>query len=184
MGGSSRRISILMVVLLIWAIISTSYAIYLSYDRSRLEARINLLENELSEKLNKIRLLAENLTLLRGELETVKGILEEKIVVVSVLIDYGNGTREWHNNTEVLAGSTLLEATMKVAKVLGETGKYGFYVKAINGLEEVLVSSNEGYSWIWYYWDGKSWVMGPVACDAQKVVDGGIYMWRYEHWKV
>lgn len=183
MRSSNLKTPILLVILLVWALASTAYSAYLTYDKKRLEARIAYLEGELSEKLHQLESLTSNVTTLKGELERIKGVLEEKIVLVNILIDYGNGTAKWYNNTEVLKGSTLLEATMKIAKVDGETGKYGFYVKAINGHSEEIVSSSEGYSWIWYYWDGKEWIMGPVACDAQEVVDGGVYMWRYEHWK-
>ena len=178
-----RKILALTVVFLVWAILATGYLVLELESKRRIEARLAYLESELSKKVEEIERLSSNVTALMGKVRSLRGVLEEKIVVVDILIDYGNGTRVWYNDTEVLAGSTLLEATMKVARVEGETTKYGFYVKAINGVWERKISSKEGYAWMWYYWEDGEWVMGPTACDAQEVVDGGVYMWRYEHWK-
>jgi hypothetical protein len=100
---------------------------------------------------------------------------------VNIAIDYGNGTTEWFNDTKVPAGYTLFELTQKISTI-----KYTYYsyispghvmVGSINDKNSTLTSY-----WLWYYWDisGKSWVLGPVGCDAWLLQNGGIYEWKYE----
>jgi hypothetical protein len=108
---------------------------------------------------------------------------------VNVAIDYGNGTVEWHNQTEVPAGYTLFKLTQKIA--VTEYTYYAFtepghvLIDTINNKTSYTDPSYAwGYSWIWYYWSDsdKKWVSGPVGCDAWLLKDGGIYKWNYEYW--
>ncbi len=107
-------------------------------------------------------------------------------VSVSLCIDYGNGTVEWHNGTLMPVGSTLFNLTQHVAWNLSYyEGPYGIYITCINRVcERIVEPGHEGYSWIWYYWDEdtKTWVWGPVACDKHVLYNGEVLMWRYEHW--
>ena len=117
-------------------------------------------------------------------------LLEGVSLKASLCIDYGNGTREWHNETVMPIGATLFNLTLKTAKV-----KYdlypGFYkdypkipavlITSINGVE-----SNKTHAWLWWYWDQEAgkWAHGMVGCNHPDAAlkDGGIYMWRYEKW--
>ena len=108
-------------------------------------------------------------------------------VSVSLCIDYGNGTVEWHNDTLMPVGSTLFNLTEQVTWNFSYVvwPGMGAYVTCINGLcERIITPGHEGYSWIWYYWDAdkKAWVWGPVACDKHVLYNGEVLMWRYEHW--
>jgi hypothetical protein len=116
-------------------------------------------------------------------------ISEATTLSVDVEINYGNGSLEWHNETTIPAGYTLFKLMQDVAVI-----KYSYYALAQPG--HVLVDSinnkteytdpsySWGYSWIWYYWNDseKTWVSGPVGCDAWQVKNGGIYGWNYERW--
>jgi hypothetical protein len=127
-----------------------------------------------------------NLSALR---ELGLSISEATTLSVNIEINYGNGTVEWHNETKVPAGYTLFKLTQETAVT-----EYSYYAFTEPG--HVLVDSINyktkstdpsyawGYSWIWYYWsDGeKTWVSGPVGCDAWLLRNGGIYKWNYEHW--
>jgi len=108
-------------------------------------------------------------------------------VAVSLCIDYGNGTVEWHNGTLMPAGSTLFNLTEHVTWNFSYTvwPGMGVYVTCINSVcERIITPGHEGYSWIWYYWDpeAKAWVWGPVACDRHVLYNGEVLAWRYEHW--
>jgi len=98
-------------------------------------------------------------------------------MLVSVLIDYGNGTLEWHNETEVPIGSTLLNVTEKVADVNYTVYTFGVLVTSINGR-----GGDPNYYWIWYIWNATSsrWELGPVAADAFTLHHGDIVAWIYE----
>jgi hypothetical protein len=108
---------------------------------------------------------------------------------VSIEIDYGNGTLEWNNETQVPAGTTLFGITQEIAIVkynYDATAQPGHvFVDSINNVAEYTnASGTSGYSWFWYYSNdnGKTWVDGPVGCDAWLLANGGAYKWNYESW--
>lgn len=98
-------------------------------------------------------------------------------MLINILIDYGNGTKIWYNETEVPIGSSLLDATRNVAKVDYQLFQYGAFVTAINGR-----GGDSGYYWMWYFWNSTSrkWEMGPVAADAYILHHGDTVSWVYE----
>jgi len=104
--------------------------------------------------------------------------LKKLTMPVNILIDYGNGTRKWYNNTLVPREASLFLATKIIASVESITyPEMGEFVTSING-----VGGDPGRYWIWYIWnqnEGK-WDWGPVACDKYILQDSDTVMWRYE----
>jgi len=98
----------------------------------------------------------------------------ENSIFIDLLIDYGNGTREWYNHTRVLIGSSLLNATEAVVDVEYNIGTYGAFVTKING-----VGGEPNAYWLWYFWNGTGWEWGPVACDLYTLRNGEIISWVY-----
>jgi hypothetical protein len=98
-------------------------------------------------------------------------------MLVNVLIDYGNGTLEWHNETRVAIGATLFNVTKQIAEIDYTVGQFGAFITAINGK-----GGDPGYYWIWYIWNSTSseWEMGMVAADAFTLHHGDTVAWRYE----
>ena len=97
------------------------------------------------------------------------------LIHVNLCIDYGNGTVNWYNNTEVALGTTLFNLTTKIAKA-----DYSYWPTMEPG--HILINSINNYTsgyWIWYYWDESTneWVFGPVGCDAWILKDNGTYKW-------
>jgi len=112
--------------------------------------------------------------------------LEALTMQVSILIDYGNGSREWHNNTRVPIGVSLLNATRMVAEVNYTVyPELGAFVNAINN-----VGGDLGRYWLWCYWSlpipvtvlppASPWAIGPSASDAYILHHGDILSWIYE----
>ena len=123
--------------------------------------------------------------------ELSKTMSEVTTLTVSICIDYGNGTAEWHNKTVMLTGSSLFQFSQSVAKLnftydaLMKPGH--IRVTSIDDKKEYTnytISSSEGAAWLWYYWDDnrQAWAFGPVGCDAWMLKDGSIYKWSFEHW--
>ncbi|MCS7104098.1 MAG: DUF4430 domain-containing protein [Thermofilaceae archaeon] len=165
-SGSSKVIEILLVIILAWAVIASGFAAYAYMRAQSLEAELTPLRVALAST--------------ESELKSLRA----KIVVVNVAIDYGNGTIKWYNSTPLPQGATVLKALLVTASRVEYTlGQYGAYVTSINGVSEKILSSTEGYSWLWYIFEGGQWVMGPVASDQYVVKDGDTLMWRYEHWR-
>jgi len=98
-------------------------------------------------------------------------------MLVNVLIDYGNGTLEWHNETQVPIGATLLNVTEKIAEINYTVYSFGVFVTSINGKE-----GESGYFWIWYVWNSTAgkWEPGAVAADAFTLHHGDTVSWVYE----
>ena len=96
---------------------------------------------------------------------------------INILIDYGNGTKRWYNNTLVPREATVLSATEVVAEVDYRFGEYGAFVTHING-----VGGEAGRYWIWYIWNSTegSWSWGPVACDRYVLQEEDTMAWKYE----
>lgn len=125
----------------------------------------------------------------------LSGLVSETVALtVSIDLDYGNQTVEWHNQTSLPAGSSLFQLTQEIATVdpkyepLMKPGH--IFIKAINDKKETTSHHfeegySDGYSWMWYYWDSdeQKWVLGPVGCDAWMLKDGGVYKWSFEYWR-
>jgi hypothetical protein len=150
-----------------------------------------LLQNGNITKTDFGNLLGEyyNLFSLSAFRELGLSVSEATTLSVSIEINYGNQTLEWDNETQVPAGNTLFMITQRIAAI-----KYSYdafaqpghvFVDSIND-KAAYTNSNytAGYSWIWYYWSdsGKTWVSGPVGCDAWLLTNGSAYKWNYESW--
>jgi PKD repeat protein len=100
---------------------------------------------------------------------------------VDILLDYGNGTRIWRENVEVLGFASVLKATKTVASV-----EYSLwwgtdaFVDAINNVWNDYVSWI--YFWISWHWNhtAECWEMIPVACNKYLLTNGDIIAWYYE----
>ncbi|MCS7103050.1 MAG: DUF4430 domain-containing protein [Candidatus Korarchaeum sp.] len=109
--------------------------------------------------------------------QALKPQASEELLRVNIGIKYKNGTVEWHNSTAVSSGSTLLDATRKVAVVNHtEYPGMGSFVNSING-----VKNEHPYYWMWWYWDkSMGWILGPIAADKYLLSDGEVVIWFYE----
>jgi len=156
----------LLVALLAWAVVASVVAANTYRQAEELRSELSSARAALSSAESELR------------------SLRARVLLVNVAIDYGNGTVKWFNSTPLPQGATVLTALLCVASRVDYTyGTYGVYVKSVDGVEERIVSKNEGYSWLWYAFKGGKWEMGAVAADAYKLSDGDTIMWRYVHWK-
>jgi len=163
----------------------TYYALQDKYET--VSQKSNVTREEFGELLNEFYELF-NLLAIR---ELSRLVSETVTLTVSVCINYGNETVQWHNETSIPTGSSLFQLTQKIATI---NYTYSAWMKpghirltAINDKEEYTeykISYSEGGAWIWYYWDDnkQEWVSGPVGCDAWMLKDGGLYKWSFEHW--
>ena len=105
---------------------------------------------------------------------------EPPVTKVDVLLDYGNNTRVWCENVEVLGFASVLKATKAVASVEYSLWGTDVFVDAINNVWNDYASF--AYFWIYWYWNhsAKCWEMGPVACNKYTLTDGDVIAWYYE----
>jgi len=129
--------------------------------------------------LTSILTLAFNIQPVKSEPKGMDITMDDASILVSVLIDYRNGSRSWYGRVLLPYGATAFNATLAVATV-----NYSFYVdlgvlvEAING----VCNSHPCY-WNWLYWNSTEsvWIYGPVACDKYLLTKGDIIAWLYEN---
>jgi hypothetical protein len=103
------------------------------------------------------------------------GDLKAVSIQVNILINYGNGTKEWHNNTRVPIGYSVFNVTRMIAEVNYKLEEWGVFVTAINGV------GGTGSYWNWWYWNATSsmWQYGPIGCGAFILHEGDLVGWIY-----
>jgi len=113
------------------------------------------------------------------QLENTLKTMQSLILKVNILINYGNGTTEWHNATLVPLGATVFNATSAVAEV-----DYTFYgadamINSINGIQYT-----QDAGWIWWIWDSSTsqWKSTLEATNKHILTDGETIGWNYQNW--
>ncbi len=107
-------------------------------------------------------------------------------IAVSTLINYGNGTRLWHNGSNVLLGSNFYDLTVSIANGNVEAQCYpslnAHYIISINGVR----NDNDGIHctfcwtlWIYCQKDG-AWSVSIWGADLIKLVNGDTLAWYYQ----
>jgi len=113
------------------------------------------------------------------QLEDMLKTMQSLIIKVNVLINYGNGTKEWHNDTLVPVGATVFNATSAVAEV--DYTLYGedAMINSINGMQYT-----QDAGWIWWIWDPSTsqWKPTLEAANKHVLVDGETIGWNYQNW--
>ena len=99
--------------------------------------------------------------------------LEDFTTQVDIMIDYGNGTVQWYNDTRIQTGASVLDATVLACDIEFQISDFGSFVTAINGVEQ-----DASHFWIWSFYDDE-WGMGPVGADQYNIHDGDIIGWTY-----
>jgi len=145
-----RLVTYVILGLLAWAILSTVVAGYYFLQYNIYQREYNNLANE----FNSIS------------------------IKVNILLSYGNGTKNWFNNTVLPVGSTAFNATFSIADVEYEDygGELGILVTSING-----VDNNSTHGWFYWYWNSESseWVLPNYSCAKHILHKGDIIAFAY-----
>jgi hypothetical protein len=192
---------LLAVLFLCTTIIASSLSVYYYYQFSESKKRINEIRSQLNQRDQALELLSEEVRVIQqnlkdlrleyedliqgfeipgndsGEINSTLEEMREEIkqfdIAVDILIDYGNGTSIWFNDTQVQLGSTLFNVTNNIAEVEYTLFELGVFIDSINGVGEDL-----GGWWIWYHYDGE-WQYGQVGSNQWILKDGEIFSWEY-----
>ncbi len=112
---------------------------------------------------------------------TADGMTIGNLVAIDTLINYGNGTMEWYNETEVPSGWNFYQLTLYIARcnvvASFDTALNEHYVTGINGL------ANRGHSY-WTLWilceNTAAWIFANVGADLIRLSNGQTLAWAYE----
>jgi len=101
--------------------------------------------------------------------------LEHLTIRTNILINYGNGTRQWHNDTRVPVGSSAFNATLYVANVdYTVSPEFGIFVTAIDGVKM------EGDKWwSFWYWQNDQWISSEIGAAQYILKNEGMVAWSY-----
>ena len=109
-------------------------------------------------------------------------VTHPNVISVDTLINYGNGTSIWYNETNVPIGSTLYSLTLQIAN--GHVGSvdefpYGHFITSINGVTSDGIGSNCNYCWgIWIYCpNSNGWMYSLYGADSLKLNNGDVVAW-------
>lgn len=104
---------------------------------------------------------------------------QQTTVSVNIGLNFGTGPIEWHNDTAVPSGESLLNATKTVATV--ETVDYpglGAFVTSING-----ISQNPAANLYWMFWvyspQAQQYELGQVGASAYLLTSDQTVQWYY-----
>jgi hypothetical protein len=120
------------------------------------------------------------MTLLAGyywfKFNDVQDRIGEGLIAVSLGVDYGNGTREWHNKINAFAGQTLFDITKQMANVTYDVSSFGTIITGINS-----VTAEGSYGWTYWVLNSttQSWSIVFEGVDAHMVANEETYMWYY-----
>lgn len=97
----------------------------------------------------------------------------------SVLIDYGNGTRKWFNDTKVEPGWNLYVMTKIITNGHVNATYYPQYQSHfVNAIYNV--ADTNSLNWlIWTYNRTASWQQAQVGPDQLPMNNGSVYAWTY-----
>lgn len=113
------------------------------------------------------------LRVLEEDYEIVLSELADFTAQVNILVDYGNGTVQWYNDTRIQTGASVLDATVIACGAEYQTSDFGAFITSVNG-----VQPDSAHFWMWStYEDG--WEVGMVGADQYNIHDGDIIRWTY-----
>ena len=109
------------------------------------------------------------------------------IISVNTLINYGNNTRIWYNETDVVVGSNFYDQTLRVANGNVVAIYYptlnAHFVTSINGVRSDGIGSNCSYCWgIWIYCaKDNAWMYSTEGADLVKLSNGDVLAWYIQN---
>ena len=150
---------------------------------------LSQLWSEYTTITNQYKELTSNFETILTSFESTNNVtLSEKIQPVSVslltsdiLIDFGNGTYDWFNNTSIQPGWNFYVATLVVTNGDVNATWYPQYsAHFITGIDGVLNNNAKNEYWfLWTYNSTSSWQAAQVGADQLMMYNGSIYAWTF-----
>ncbi|MGD0396878.1 MAG: hypothetical protein ABSB26_08245 [Nitrososphaerales archaeon] len=103
------------------------------------------------------------------------------LYATDILIDFGNGTLHWYNNTEVQPGWNMYTAIVVLshgdlqAQLYHLLSENEHFVSGIDGVS----NSKTRFWFLWTYNETASWRTAQVGADDLPVYNGSVFAWTY-----
>ncbi len=96
-----------------------------------------------------------------------------------ILIDFGNGTRIWYNDTKFQPGWNLYVATQVITNGHINATYYPQYAAHFVTAIYNVANTKSEYWLLWTHNATASWQMAQVGADQLQVYNGSVYAWTY-----
>ncbi|HYW82620.1 MAG TPA: hypothetical protein VFB30_05165 [Spirochaetia bacterium] len=101
------------------------------------------------------------------------------LYAADILIDFGNGTRLWYNETQVQPGwNTYVETVVLTRGDLQAQWYPDLQEHLVSGMDGVSDSQTMGW-FLWTYNETASWQTSAVGADLLPVYNGSVIAWTY-----
>ncbi|MBS7610279.1 DUF4430 domain-containing protein [Candidatus Bathyarchaeota archaeon] len=158
--------TLLIIILLVWAVFASMEAALYYNEATSSRREIEELSKRLQEAIGA-----------KEGIEAEYARLRNNILLVSVLLDYGNGTVQCHENVALWSQKpTVFLALLSVASVEFKYGTYGIWIESINGVRN---SEATGQYWLWYLYQNGTFEIVWKSVDAYVLHDGDIISFNY-----
>ena len=109
----------------------------------------------------------------------LKELKQSAPLTTDILLDFGNGTSTWYNDTVVQPGWNVYLATVDITHGNMNTTWYPQYGEhLINGIDGV--QGNQSDSWfLWSYNTTSSWQLAQSGADQIPAPSGSVFGWSY-----
>jgi len=101
------------------------------------------------------------------------------LYAANVLIDFGNGTRHWYNDTKTQPGWNIYTETVVLSNGNIQATWYPQYqehfVSGIGGVS----NTKTNFWFLWTYTRTASWSVAQVGADSLPVYNGSIFAWTF-----
>lgn len=193
----AKILKILSVLFLIWAVASTSLFAYYynsyqdirkAYETSQYQLNnYKSLIDTLQESINQIRDSLSELNLTYSELLMNYSLLIRnfsKIInsgYVSIIIDFGNGTRFYKKVYVVYGVNNTVFFVLKTLEMNFSYTEYpelnDVFINCIGGVCSQQLTDNSGMYWMLYV----NTMLSSFGANQTKVYDGDVIEWKYEN---
>jgi hypothetical protein len=182
MMADSKKLSVVIVALIAGMLVSSTLAAFYLFQYNEAENNANLYLTELKQATATTVQTTTNTIVSGGETTTVTSTVTGTrgfAAATNILIDFGNGTRTWYNDTEVQPGWNVYLATVVITNGnLNDTWYPQYGEHLMNGIDGV--QNSQSSSWfLWSYNSTSSWQVAQVGADQLPAYNGSVYAWSY-----
>jgi hypothetical protein len=152
--AATRTLYVIIVILIAGMLVSSTFAAFylFQYDRAQSNANTYL-----------------------SELKSVQPTQK-----TNILLDFGNGTRIWLNDTQVPTGANAYVATVIATHGIVNATYYPppYSEHLVTGIDNVQNSRQQSW-FIWTYNSTAAWQVPQVGADDLAAGNGSIFAWTY-----
>jgi len=97
----------------------------------------------------------------------------------NILLNFGNGTRQWNNNTQLQPGWNLYTATLVVTGGRVQATWYPSFGEHLVNAIDGVAGTKTSYWIVWTYNSTALWQKAAVGADDLPIHNGSVFAWTF-----